>query len=762
MTRHEALSERMEARGLAGRLARPAAGALPVFSLTLGLSAFLLFVVQPMFAKMALPLLGGAPNVWNTAMVFFQAMLLLGYLYAHLLTRHLGPRAQVGVHLLVLALAALALPILPAEGWAEPPDGAQALWLIGLFAVSLGLPFFAVAANAPLMQHWFAQSRSRYSSDPYFLYAASNVGSVGALLCYPLLVEPFFALRAQSGLWSAGFIALVATIAACGAFVLAARADEGVAAPARAAEPAQAIGWRVKLRWLLLSFVPSSLLLGVTTYATTDVTAAPLLWVVPLALYLLTFVLAFARRERIGHQWLLKRQPLVIAAAALLLTQAQSAWVVALAAQLLAFFVTALICHGELARLRPAASELTRFYLFVSLGGVLGGAFTALAAPFLFDSAVEYPLMLVAACLLRPGLGGPRQALLKDVLMPLALALPLAVAVLGLKITMADLPPLALAPALALPCALVLASEGRPLRLSLASGVLFALLTGGAASGTLVHAKRNFFGVTRVFDSSDGALRRLAHGTTVHGVQLKDPARRLVAAGYYSADGPFGQAFAALRARPGGLRSVAVVGLGAGALACLGRADERWAFYEIDPDMARLARDRRYFTFLAECPPRPEIVIGDARLTLRKAAPRTIDFLILDAFTSDSVPAHLLTREAVALYRRLLTPDGVMLFHVSNRHLDLASVVAAVARDAGLSAAVQRFRPARERIMRGEAFNSDVVLVAREDVLAGLVGGNPAWQSAVPHPLVHAWRDDYSNVVAALLARMLSKDKPAL
>jgi SAM-dependent methyltransferase len=745
------LPERAEAGGASARGFGFVLRALPLFSATLGLSAFLLFIVQPMFAKMVLPLLGGAPSVWNTAMVVFQAMLLAGYLYAHVLTRHIAPALQVGAHLALLALAALSLPIAPALGWDAPPAHAPAQWLIGLFAVSLGLPFFAVAANAPLLQHWFSHTRHRWAGDPYFLYAASNLGSVGALVCYPLLAEPLLTLSRQSALWSVGFVLLMAAIAACGVVVWATSgATKELRAPMR--EPAPSVPWLTRGRWLVLSFVPSSLLLGVTTHISTDVAAAPFLWVLPLALYLVTFVLAFARRPlRLHRLW----QPATLVLAALFMIPGAAPWLLTLITQLAVFFVAAMICHGELARLRPAVADLTHFYLWVSLGGVMGGAFTALLAPLLFDAVIEYPLMLALACLLRPAAPGARGSW-ADFAIPLALALPLAVGHFGFGISLLALPSLASAAVLVAVASLVLLSKDRPLRLALASTLLFTTVSSAAANPHVLYAERNFFGLLRVKDMSDGTIR-LTHGTTIHGVQLRDPARRHIATGYYTEDGPFGQVVSALRAGGDGLHDVAVVGLGAGTLACLGRASERWTFYEIDPDVAKLASARRFFTFLSDCPPKTRLVVGDARLTLKHAPAGALDLLILDAFTSDSVPAHLLTREALSLYRRALKKDGVIVYHVSNRHLDLASVVAVAAKESGLSAARQIYRPAAERIERGEAFATDAVVVGRKDLISALIASNPRWRPITPHPFIRAWTDDYSNVVAALLARTLAK-----
>ncbi len=374
---------------------------LPLFAATLFLSAALLFAVQPMLTKMVLPQLGGTPSVWNTCLCFFQATLLLGYLYAHLSATCLEPRTQLGVHVLVLAFAVMFLP-LDVSGGAQSPNGPPVLWLILRLTTTVGIPFFAITATAPLLQRWFSRTDHETAADPYFLYAASNGGSLLALLSYPLLIEPYLPLSEQSRLWSAGLAILVAAIAFCW---LSYRSREN---PAREQELAgDAAGTADRLRWIAYSFVPSSLLLGVTTHITTDLASAPLFWVVPLTLYLLTFTCAFARRPPLGHPLMVRLQPLVIIPMIVLSLAPPNIWLLVL--QLAGFFVIDMVCHGELAARRPAVEDLTQFYLCISLGGVLGGLFNAVIAPAIFPDVWEYPLMIVASCLIRP-VGGPGRA----------------------------------------------------------------------------------------------------------------------------------------------------------------------------------------------------------------------------------------------------------------------------------------------------------------------------------------------------------------
>src|SRR5262245_40716601 len=387
--------------GSAPRKDGAAAYVLPLYALTLFLSAFLLFAVQPMFTKMVLPLLGGSAAVWNTAVVFFQGTLLCGYFYAHLSTRLLGLRRQTILHALVLLSAFLVLPIGVAEGWTPPTAERQVPWLIGLLAVSIGLPFFAVSATAPLLQKWFAHTDHPAAGDPYFLYGGSNLGSLTALLSYPFLVEPALGLHAQGVAWTIGYAALVAAIMTCGVILVRRfRADEAVGAAPDEAGLIAEVTWKLRGRWLLLSVVPSALLLGVTLHIGTDIAAVPFLWVLPLALYLLTFVLVFARRPLLPLRWMLLPQIVFVG---LIAFQYQTPNLYALLVlHIGAMFFTAMVCHGQLARLRPVASHLTEFYLWMSVGGVVGGILAGIVAPLVFADVYEYPLALILGLLLRP------------------------------------------------------------------------------------------------------------------------------------------------------------------------------------------------------------------------------------------------------------------------------------------------------------------------------------------------------------------------
>ena len=773
--------------------------------------AFLLFVVQPMMGRAVLPLTGGSPATWNACLFFFQFGLLGGYLYAHLGVRWLGPRRLVPLHLVLMAAAALLLPAGVPAGWTPPTQGSPLPWLLSLLVVSVGAPFFLLSTTAPLVQRWYADSRGDGSPDgdgePYFLYATSNLGSLGALLAYPFLVEPLLGLDEQTRYWSLSFGLWVFLVGACGAWLLvrgrsrvgkkeeetaeipaetpavpATSADgsdpAGEAPTAEGAEdggrgsfaaetdPSSPLGYRV--RWVLLAFAPSSLLLGVTTHLTTDVAAAPLFWVVPLALYLLSYVIAFSRRPLLSHGRALRWQPLLV-----IPLMVASFWGVGIPTatemvlHLAGFLITALVCHGELVRLRPPSRDLTDFYLWIAVGGMLGGLFNAVLAPELFDGPLEYPLILVLSLWLRPGMrvGGERwTAWARD------LALPLTVGLAGVAILWAEAHVLqgvggrALAFGLMAVTALAcLAAVGRPLRLTLAVGsLLIAGWVNPVAETSTILAERSFYGVHRVVQSEDGLYHTLYHGTTIHGAQSLEPERRLEPLTYYRRGGPLDQVLARIRgsdAREGagsagagteedGLR-VGVIGLGAGAMACLGRPGERWTFYEVDPVVIRIARDPDLFTYLSECPTRSHVVRGDGRIALRQAADRRFDLLVGDAFSSDAIPVHLMTKEAIQLYLDRLAPDGVLAFHVSNRHMSLEPVLAALADELGLVARAQiegLSEEAEERRLMG----SHWVVMARETAHLRGLDGDRRWRPAVGADRTPVWTDDYSNPVGTM------------
>jgi SAM-dependent methyltransferase len=767
-----------------------------LFAATLFVSAVLLFSVQPMVGRMVLPTLGGAPAVWNTCLVFFQAALLAGYLYAHLLAK--APlRAQAAIHTGTLLLAVGALSFAAATVGAPlalppwllalvPRETSPVPWLLLALAVTVGLPFFVLSASAPLLQRWFAATADPQARDPYFLYAASNAGSLLALLGYPLVLEPTLGLRRQGWVWAAGCCVLVALVVLCARKVP--RAPAGGAS--RDAEPAASAGadrpadipLRTRLRWLALAAVPSSLLLGVTTYLSTDIAPIPLLWVVPLALYLLTFVLVFARRSPIPHRVAVRILPITAMALVLaLLVEATEPILAIVALHVVSFVTVSMVCHGELARERPDAAHVTTFYLWLSLGGVVGGLFNALLAPSVFPGLAEYPIALVAAFLLRPAGdapgGGPavqrspglrRPAVLDFLVPPLLGALALAfvaarpsvVAMAGdLGVAMERDARVARGILFAVPLFLAYLASRRPRRygLTLAALLLAAIPVPGIHGRTL-HAERNFFGVVRVTDDPHGEFHRLVHGSTIHGRQAWGDPPSIEPLSYYALSGPIGEVFVLHRDHPAS-QSIAIVGLGAGTLASYAHPDERWTFYEIDPAIERIARDPASFTFLRDAFPDPsrcKVEIGDARLRLADAPDRGFGLIVLDAFNSDAIPVHLMTREALALALRKLAPGGRLAFHISNRYLDLRPVLANLARDAA-APLVAWYRDDsdlsdRER-ERGKLQSAWVVLAARREDLGRLAEPGSGWEALAPDPNAAVWTDDFSNVLGVFRLR---------
>jgi spermidine synthase len=717
---------------------------LLLYGATLFLSATLLFAIQPMFAKVALPLLGGSAGVWNTAMVFFQATLLLAYGYAHFGTRLGGARRQVPLHVLVLALGFLALPV-AGMAWTPPTEGTPVFWLIAFLAASIGLPVFAISATAPLLQRWFAATDHPAAKDPYFLYGASNLGSVIALLGYPVLLERLLTLKQQAQLWSAGYILLAALIGGC-ALVLWWR--PAVPATRADSEPAAAapLIWRQRGLWVLLAFVPSSLMLGVTTHISTDIAATPLFWVVPLTLYLLTFVLVFARRPLLRHAWMLRLQPFVLIPLALTIDYLPAVFWLGLALHLLVFFVTAMVCHGELARRRPASAQLTEFYVWMSVGGVLGGMFNGLLAPIVFNGVYEYPLVLALACLLRPRKESAGAAFLwKDLIIPAVL-----LAVLSLPmVEPARLGTVGVVIFYVVLGCLLLHAADRPLRFALVFAVAIFGAAGMSHNFRWLEQERSFFGVNRIQLDGSREFTLLVHGNTVHGAEHRDPARRDEPLTYYSKEGPVGQLFALLTQR-GGIDRVGLTGLGIGTTLCYRQPGQHWTIYEIDPVVVRFARDVRYFHYLEDCAGDTPILLGDARISLAKAPPGQFDLLIFDAFSSDSVPVHLVTREALALYLDKLGAHGVIAFHISNRHINLQPVLANLAADAGLVAWRQGHRTTAAMRKQDYKMDSNWVVMARRADDAGALQSDSRWHRLTPQPGLRLWTDDYSNILGAM------------
>ena len=695
----------------------------------------MLFWIQPLFAKMVLPVLGGSSAVWSTAMVFFQAALLGGYAYAHLLAR-LRPRFQVIVHAACLGLAALALPFDAAESWVPGSSDAPALWLLGLMATVIGAPFFAVSATAPLTLRWFSHTRHPHAGDPYFLYAASNVGSIAVLLAFPFLLEPALGVRTQAWAWAIGFAVLALCVVGCGATVWNTGSRPGAAATGRG----QAPGARQRLGWIAYSAVPSGLLLGVTGHITTDIASTPLLWVVPLVLYLLAFVNAFARRPLFRQAGTARAMAFALVLLAVVLPWREPA-VVFMPLHLGVFFIVGAACHLELARRRPSPEFLTQYFLFVALGGVAGGAFVALLAPVAFDAILEYPLGLVLAAALLPG----RSPGLKTADGVVA-GLILATIIGGAALTdWLDWPQ----PLIVVGCvygvlsAAALSRQVRPFGFALC--ILAFVVAAWARpwhDSDTVWTDRSFYGVYRVTDSVDPPMRSLMHGTTNHGGQAST-ADGPQPTTYHTPASPVAKAFAATRARTERQR-VGVVGLGSGAMAYYRREGDLWRYFEIDPLIVWLALESGYFQMIPRHDPTPTVIVGDARLTLAREPDGSFDLLIMEAFSSDAIPTHLLTREAVALYMRKLADGGVLLLHISNRLLDLEPVVAAVTTDLDYPAVIGRAGNA-ERDTDPTFAPSVWVAVAADRPTLDVLGD--AWSPLEGAGSEYVWRDDHSSLV---------------
>jgi hypothetical protein len=730
---------------------------LSVFVAAIFVSAALLFAVQPMFTKMVLPRLGGAAAVWSVAMVFFQTTLLAGYAYAHVLTRMVPGRNSMIVHLAVMVAACFLLPLHIASGWGRPPADGEAFWLLGLFAVSIGLPFFALAANGPLLQAWFVRSDHPARKDPYFLYAASNLGSFLALLSYPLAIEPFVQLVQQTWLWTFGFYALIVLIAGCGWLMLRYPSATPVAEIAAADESAPPT-WRSVLAWIGLAAVPSGLLIAVTAHIATDVAAVPLFWAVPLALYLLTFVIAFQTRPVIPHWLVVAVQPVFILALVVMVLMSPFESIIAvISVHLSVFFVCALMCHGELARRRPAPRYLTAFYMWLSAGGMIGGIATGLVAPHVFNWIAEYPLLIMLAVLCRPGLAMPTsgsgQYLLLGVLGIGALLL------LGFRAFDLQLDSTMFAVMVGVLLGLTVHFWRAPLPFAAIVAFLLFVASNYYYSSTSIHVVRNFFGVLNVAETADRMYRVLWHGTTAQGTQrVRDDNGSLIKgrpemiSEFFEGAG-ISQVFNAVRARVGGPISYAVVGLGTGSLACQARPGDQATYYELDPDIIRIASDPRYFSFVHECRPDITMVRGDARLTLAEAKDGSYDLIFIDAFIGAAIPIHLLTREAMAMYFRKLKPNGIVAMHVSNKNLELASVVAGVAQANGLIARVYDGGDVEEDASQHK-WVPRVAAVARREEDFGALAKSKFWPIRERDPAQRVWTDNYSNIVGAIMRNL--------
>ena len=710
------------------------------FIATIFLGSFLLFLVQPMIARLALPRLGGAPSVWNSAMIVYQALLLAGYLYAHWLGRF-APRRQAAIHLAVFVVAAVTLPI-GLIAATPSPEANPFLWVPWLLAVSIGPLFFVVSAQAPLIQRWYSLTTEE---NPYPLYAASNLGSFAGLIVYPFAVEPLLTVFQQRWLWSVGYALLGLLLLWSALSLRPARATAGTE-PGFGSIPGRSVAL-----WILLAAVPSGLILSTTLHLTTDVVAMPLLWVVPLGTYLLSFVVAFSA-YRTPARVIRSAAPFMLLVAIGTMSAGRRGFDLLFAAvAVVNFFTLSVAIHSELFERRPEPRQLTLFYVALSLGGVLGGIFCGLVAPMIFDWTYEHLLLLILA------------ALLMSVRSPFARYIDLwdgsstvrAVTLVGVGLVAFIAAASHLfgthAVYIAFLALLAIAIFAIGNRILFAAAVAALLVTGVAwdklvLSATPGKMTRSFFGIYSI-ESGPGHSRQLVHGTTVHGAQnLGSPERERMPTTYYVPDSGVGLAMAAAPALFGGDARIDVVGLGTGTLACYARPGQAWTFYEIDPAVVRIARQS--FSFVPRCLPDARIVLGDARLSLARAAPQGADILVVDAFSSDSIPMHLLTREAFANYRRRLAPDGLLLVHISNRHLNLEPVLAGVAANGGWQAMLREYHA--DRKLAEQNYNGSVWVALSAD--AQMLARLKAFKAATWRPLrlgecPIVWTDEYSSLL---------------
>lgn len=716
-----------------------------LFTLTIFTSALLLFFVQPLYTRLVLPQIGGAAAVWTTAMLFFQTVLIGGYLYAHLISRHLAVGAQIAVHLALLLLALMFLPLAVPGNWAYDAGRPVVLQTLWLYALGVGLPFAVLSANAPLIQAWYRQSGGPSADDPYFLYGASNLGSLIALLAFPLAAEPLFGVTDISVGWSVGFLLLGPMLLLSG---LAAHRGGPVAvvAPARPADAAP-LRWRAIGYWAFLAFLPSSLMLSVTTKISTDLGSFPLVWVVPLALYLLTFVLAFAARSPLTAARLRRIFPLALALLVFFALK-PAVTLVHFGLLLVAFLLAGLLAHRLLYEARPAAQHLTVFYLVMSVGGALGGIFNSILAPLLFDRMIELAVTvaLIALLLLSRPAGRTAGQTAGRPARQLALGLMLG-ALASVLLPLPELPIDARTATYAVMLAVLGAGVVlfRRLRLTVVTAVVTVLaLTLSLTSDRTVFQDRSFFGLHLVVDHD--ALRTYSNGTTIHGAQLHDdPGPRPTPVMYYHPDGLIAEVFNGPKGRAADV--VGIVGLGIGSLACYGQPGQERHFYEIDQKVVDIALDPALFTFMTACGQDAALHLGDARIVLERQNGLAFDLLLLDAYSSDAIPVHLVTVEAVALYLERLKPEGLLVFHISNRFYDLSRPLATIAEALGLAGRVAS-RSAAEATAVGDTA-STVLVLARSEAALGAFASDPRWQP-LPEPRVKLWTDDHANVLSAL------------
>jgi hypothetical protein len=713
-----------------------------VFGFSIFLSAFLIFSVQPIFTKVVLPTLGGTPAVWSVAMVVFQGLLLAGYLYAHLLIRFLPLRAAIGVHIAVTCVAFLILPFAVTPDWGEPPQNGEEIWLIGTFIKAIGLPFFALAANAPLLQAWLAASDRRI--NVYHFYAASNIGSFAALFAYPFVIEPFVNLPQQSIGWSIGFAAFIVMLVLCATFAWRGEVER------HKSDAVQPTSWGLRMRWLILAAVPSGLLIAATASIQLDVSGGPILWLLPLAIFLLTFVFAFRDGHENSKLWFRMVRASAIFALVIGVKEVHH-FAVILGTALLAVLSVSMACHRALYQSRPASGELTEFYLFVSCGGFVGGLFAALVAPNVFSWTAEYQLLILMAALVVSfnGITG------KDDVRKFGLGVLLLVAVVGLAAAMHPNGRFALNIAMLITAVTLFAlflKEIRPVVQGIIMAALFAIVILPYGS----DVQRSFFSVLKVKDLSDSSYRILLHGSTIHGAQRISDDYRPEPLTYFTSEGAIGRSLTAIReTRPNGPLSIGVVGLGIGSMACHSRGNEQWTFFEIDPLVVRIAKDSERFRYLSDCGRSMPIIMGDARLTVKKQPAQAYDYLLLDAFSSDAIPSHLITKEAVDMFASRVTNEGILAFNTTNRYIDVSPILAKIGEAKGLDVYALYTKEPVERML--EMRTSVAVTAFAMGPASAAALERAGFKKLTPRPSQELWTDHYTNVTAEIIRGKISR-----
>lgn len=738
---------------------------MPIFSITLFLSAFLIFTIQPMMGKLLLPLLGGSPSVWNTAMVFFQVMLLAGYAYAHFSAKFLSLKLQACLHLALLALFIFVLPITLPPNLLAPSDDGQAWWQLSLMASMIGGPFFVIAASAPLFQHWFSASGHKDAENPYFLYAVSNTGSLLALLSYPFVIEPLLTLSEQSYAWLSGYLVLIIFAALCALKIYNGQKPIAPLPDARGHDESSI--WKMRAAWLILAFIPSSLMLGLTSYIATDLASLPLLWILPLTLYLLTFIIAFSRTPWIDLAPLREITAYALCAVviAFIITSFKAPPFYVILIQVVGFILSAQLCHSQLAALKPSPSRLTEFYLVISAGGVLGGVFNALIAPAVFSTPIEYALTLslVGFVIWAGHAKIPHitlnfntvddKAKRRKLIALDALMLGIGVATCALAIWTRN-PMLQMLGCIGTACFIFMLVQNRPVfaiycAITL---LLFQSTTMWQKDKTTLETRRNYFGVMRVYDF--GYAHTLQHGTTLHGAQYQEPSLKLAPTTYYSPISPAADIFYYFDEKSGRDKPqrFATLGLGVGSVNCFMAESRTYDFYEIDKDVIEIASNPEYFSYLTDCDQGHNIILGDARLMISKAPDAYYDMIFVDTFGSDAIPIHIVTKEAFETYLKKLKPGGIIAVNVTNRYFDLRVPIDAIVRELGLSAAY-KFKILQAGVNTINPLDSSAafIVIGRDPVDIAHFMELEQWEPLRTKRKMSPWTDDYANILPALM-----------